>query len=187
MAHPLTLPTVAMLALAGTGLGVHLGRAAIDEINPLYFSMPQATQSYAALTPHKSDDSAPPARDISAVEYGAALGRGCIGCGAYPEEYRPRRDPDLDAYLARSWAPEEAPTLEQAVVQVRQYAEAADEERRLIEAYSRYPVTAEELRLHEQAIEAAVESRTEPQLEPERDGEPEPEREGEPEPEPVGL
>jgi hypothetical protein len=167
MAHPLTLPTVAMLALAGTGLGVYLGRAAVDEINPLYFSLPEATRSYAALTPNRGDDfDALRPREVAATEYGAALGRGCVGCRTYPEEYFPRRDPAVDAQLERSWSDEE-PAVQQAVQQLPQFAAARSEEQRLIEAYSRYPVDEEEMRRHERALEVVVEPVAEAQAEAE--------------------
>jgi hypothetical protein len=50
MAHPLTVPTIGVLALAGAGLGLYLGNSAISEINPLYFTDPPS-RFHADLTP----------------------------------------------------------------------------------------------------------------------------------------
>ena len=44
-----------LLTLAGVGLGVHFGRAAVNDIDPFYFTDPQGTHSYAALTPYFED------------------------------------------------------------------------------------------------------------------------------------
>jgi hypothetical protein len=153
MAQVWTVSTLAALTLVGAGVGVHLGQTAIADINPLYFSMPGGTKSYTALTPNKPSDVYH--AGFAKVDDGSGLGDGCVGCRAYPEEYVPRRDPEVDAYL--EGAEQAVPELYGAVAQGSQYAEAPDAERVLIETYSRYPVDNEELRRHEQAVEAAVE------------------------------
>jgi hypothetical protein len=96
MAHPLTLPTVAGLALLGSATGIYLGNSAISQINPAYYSEPE-TRFHSDLTPYRSPDWA----QVQVTEYGDAgliegLGTGCIGCRAYPEEYIPRHDPAID-------------------------------------------------------------------------------------------
>ena len=48
-----------LLTLAGVGLGVHFGRAAVNDIDPFYFTDPQGTHSYAALTPQGIPDPEP--------------------------------------------------------------------------------------------------------------------------------
>jgi hypothetical protein len=50
MAYPVALPAMAALSIAGAAVGVQLGRSAIAEINPVYFSTPQA-RFFADLTP----------------------------------------------------------------------------------------------------------------------------------------
>ena len=51
MAHPVALPAMAALSIAGAAIGVQLGRSAIAEINPLYFSAPQQGRFFADLAP----------------------------------------------------------------------------------------------------------------------------------------
>ena len=81
-----TLPALAALALAGTGAGVYLGKAAISEINPLYFNEPEA-RFHGDLVPHRPTEAAGyQAGDLTAANMEQALGSGCIGCRAYPEE-----------------------------------------------------------------------------------------------------
>ena len=51
MAYPVALPAMAALSIAGAAIGVQLGRSAIAEINPVYFSTPQSARFFADLTP----------------------------------------------------------------------------------------------------------------------------------------
>lgn len=95
MSHPLTLPTIGLLTLAGIGAGVHLGHSAIAEINPLYFSEPE-TRFHADLSANPPSDSAPP--PLLAQARDPALGTGCIGCRTYPEEYFPVHEASLGRY-----------------------------------------------------------------------------------------
>ncbi|MDB5698159.1 MAG: hypothetical protein JWN69_963, partial [Alphaproteobacteria bacterium] len=52
MAYPVALPAMAALSIVGAALGVHLGRSAIAEINPAYFSTPEPTHFFADLAPN---------------------------------------------------------------------------------------------------------------------------------------
>ena len=154
MAHPMTLPTVAILALVGTGLGVHMGKEAISEINPLYFSMPEGTKSYAALTPHGTNfDAAPRLRPASEA---IGLGDGCVGCRSLADDFSAPPQPTESLYAQRRWDPPEAAEPEMTVERVVQIAAPPDPERVLIQSYASYPVTIEEQRRHELAIQQAV-------------------------------
>lgn len=154
MAHATTFSTLAALALVGAGTGVHLGRSAISQINPLYYSPLNTTKSYAALTPHRSVEGTSSAARLAAIEDAAALGDGCVGCATYPEEYFPQRDGLEDGYSASAWS---SRNEEPAAVEYAAYQEAPaapDPAREDIERYSSYPVAAE---VEEPKIAAAPE------------------------------
>ena len=138
MAHPLTLPTVGLLALAGIGAGIHLGHSAIAEINPMYYSQP-ATRFHADLSANRPIDSTPPA--LLAQANDPALGTGCIGCRTFPEEYYPIHEASLDRYssglaanadvsspaMAEEQPDPEAARLRHAIQQVELYARGSAE------------------------------------------------------------
>ena len=138
MAHPLTLPTVGLLALAGIGAGIHLGHSAIAEINPMYFSQP-ATRFHADLSANRPLDPAAPALLTQAKD--PALGTDCIGCRTFPEEYYPIHEASLDRYssgfassgdapqpeLAEEQPDPEAARLRQAIQQVELYARGSSD------------------------------------------------------------
>ena len=79
MAHKLTLPTLSLVALLGAGVGVHLGRSAIAEIDPAYFSRP-ASRFHADLTPFRSSARVSPLP--TAGEAAPVPEPGCYGCAA---------------------------------------------------------------------------------------------------------
>ncbi len=95
MAHPLTLPTIGVLTLVGAGLGIQLGKSAIAEINPHYFSE-RPTRFHADLSPNRSRTA-----DLYTARQDMAdaglLGSGCFGCRTFPEEYYPSHDPAVDS------------------------------------------------------------------------------------------
>ena len=111
MAHPLTLPTAAVLALAGIGAGIHLGHSAIAEIDPMYFSQ-EATRFHSDLSANRPVDSSPPGPLAQATD--PALGPNCIGCRTFPEEYYPVREASLDDYSGGYATTAEAPQIEAA-------------------------------------------------------------------------
>lgn len=157
---------LAIVCLGGVSGGAFLGRSAIAEINPLYFSAPQGTKSYAALGPHQSSDWAEAKPATLRTDDGVGLGTGCIGCRAYPEEYRPDRrgiDPDgsfVDPYAATN-PPTRYAVYEPAQPTQADLADAAQREAELrdIERYSTYPVTQEQ-----QTSLAAAEPQPEPTI-----------------------
>ncbi|HLL31970.1 MAG TPA: hypothetical protein VK403_13335 [Allosphingosinicella sp.] len=142
MAVSTTLPIVAGLSIIGAALGVGLGKSAISEINPAYFS--DAEDSFHGdLVPYRSPDWA----QVQQSEYRAAqqpvvigeLGSGCIGCRDYPVEYVPRHDPAVDRYVEGGLlrAPEPTQVIVQGVA-------APDPDRERIQLYSSYPVSSDE-------------------------------------------
>ena len=138
-----TLPIMAGLAILGAAAGVNLGRSAISEINPAYFTEPD-TRFHADLSPYRSPDWA----QLQAAEYRAAqqpvpvgdLGSGCIGCRDYPVEYVPRHDPAMDGYQDGRSASAAEPVLATVVE-----PPAPDPHRERIQLYASYPLTEEEV------------------------------------------
>ncbi|HEX8571405.1 MAG TPA: hypothetical protein VF759_01490 [Allosphingosinicella sp.] len=153
-----TLPVLAGLSILGAALGINLGRSAISEINPAYFSDPEES-FHSDLVPYRSPDWA----QVQAAEYRAAqqpvlvgdLGSGCIGCRDYPVEYVPRHDPAVDGYQDGYAASAPAPAQ---VVIVE--TPAPDPARERIQAYASYPVSSDEKPA--EAVAAAVEQEVEP-------------------------
>jgi len=96
MPHPLTLSTAGAIALVGIFTGVQLGRSAIAEIDPIYYSE-RPTRFHADLVPNPPSDS-PPNITLAQADQNAALGTGCVGCRTYPEEYYPIHDASIDRY-----------------------------------------------------------------------------------------
>jgi hypothetical protein len=134
-----TLPIVAGLSVAGAALGLHLGRSAIAEINPAYFTDPEVP-FHADLSPYRSPDWA----QVQAAEYhqpaivGEGFGGGCIGCVAAPVVYSPQ-----GVLHVQAWQPESAYAVEAQPQAVE--AEAAPEpELERVRRYASYPLTAEE-------------------------------------------
>ena len=149
-----TLPVLAGLSILGAALGVNLGRSAISEINPAYFSDPEES-FHSDLVPYRSPDWA----QVHAAEYRAAqqpvlvgeLGSGCVGCADYPVEYVPRHDPAADGYQDGYAA--SAPPAQIVIVETA----AADPARERIAAYASYPVSSDEKRA-EATVEAAADA-----------------------------
>jgi hypothetical protein len=142
MAHPLTLPTIGVLALSGAALGLHLGREAISEINPIYFQEP-ATRFHADLSPYQSQS---PASYAPRMDMGSPLelGAGCIGCRTYPEEYFPQRDPAVIRVI--EGASEQQPELQLAVAEAEPDPELIQRQSDLerLQRYAAFAVSAEQ-------------------------------------------
>jgi hypothetical protein len=140
MPQSMTLPLVAGLAIVGAAGGVSLGRSAIAEINPAYFTDPEVP-FHADLSPYRSPDWA----QVQAAEYQQeivpeGLGSGCVGCVPLPAVYLPEQGTWSGGY-------EEPP-----VVRIAGYKEASaagaeplprDPEVERIERYASYPITEE--------------------------------------------
>jgi hypothetical protein len=142
MAHPLTFPALGFLALAGVGLGLHLGNASVSEINPLYFQEPP-TRFHSDLAAYQS----PASTGYSARADAASrleLGTGCIGCRTYPEEYFPRRDPAVES--AYESGPSEQAPVQLAVAESEPDPDLMKRQADLdrLQRYSSYAVQAVE-------------------------------------------
>ncbi|WP_332811360.1 hypothetical protein [Sphingomonas sp.] len=138
MAYPVALPAMAALSIAGAAIGVQLGRSAIAEINPVYFSTPQAARFFADLTPkaYRLGTSAwSDSTDYWRNELNVSGRSACLDCGGNFVE------PEIVAAALPEWDEPAAPSD-------RAEAEAEDPDRGLgasqIERYSSFPVTAEE-------------------------------------------
>lgn len=138
-----TLPIMAGLSILGAALGVTLGKSAISEINPAYFSDPEDS-FHSDLVPYRSPDWA----QVQAAEYRAAqqpvlvgdLGSGCVGCRDYPVDYVPRHEPAVDGYSDGYAASAPAQPAQIVIVETP----APDPARERIEAYASYPVSSGE-------------------------------------------
>jgi hypothetical protein len=137
LAHPIPFATMAVLSVAGAALGVHLGRSAIAEINPAYYSDPEP-RFHADLVPYRSPDWAQvqAAEQASLIE---GLSTGCIGCRTWPEEYHPVRDHAVNGYEdGHAASAEYVPAVPEPP------REASDPEWEAVERYAAYPVSAAE-------------------------------------------
>lgn len=131
MPNSAMLSTLAGLVLAGTATGVYLGKSAIAQIDPVYFSTPfSGSRFHGDLVPSSPSQDAPPTAQVAGLFEG--LGDGCVGCRTYPVEYAPVHDPSVDW---PSLAPE---TLESELVE----HETNSPERETIERYAYYQVDA---------------------------------------------
>jgi hypothetical protein len=96
MAYPIALPAIAGLTVVGAACGIWLGKSAISEINPIYYSEPE-TRFHADLVPYRSPDWAKvQAAELQQAGLGEDYGRFCLGCIDYPEDPNPApiREPD---------------------------------------------------------------------------------------------
>ena len=132
----LALPTLAALALTGTAGGIYLGRAAVAEIDPMYFSQAE-TRFHADLVPHRLGQAAGyQAGDLSQANLDQALGRGCVNCLTYPEEVLVHRA-SAEKYLPAP-ADFDPKPIEVAPAEVSAPAEFA-----AVHPYMSYPVAAQ--------------------------------------------
>ena len=147
----LTLSVIGALTVAGAGLGLHLGRSAISEIDPAYFRDPEVS-FHADLAANRGPDWA----QVQAQEYAASASpvTQCIGCVGgpqpdYPVEYVPGRDPYV-SFAADRWPATTRQVRTERVVEVveepaYERAEPDPAHARIIR-YASYPVTQEEAR-----------------------------------------
>lgn len=142
MAQAALLPVMALLSVLGTGTGVYLGKSAVAEIDPIYFSSPIEARFHSDLAANGSPDwSAVHLQETAAMAADThGLGSGCIKCREYPEEYVPRHDAAVDAFISGDPAPvARFAALEEGSAQPA----APDPERERIERYSSFVVTEE--------------------------------------------
>ena len=140
MTRPMMLGTIAMLSIAGSALGVYLGKGAIAEIDPVYFSSPPPSRFFADLTPAGYNPDTPDRAhpdDFWASELNVSGRPECFDCGNFV----------ATAALSEPWVyvsepPEEMhePVAIDASVPVRPPARVQ------IERYAYFPVTIEEAR-----------------------------------------
>jgi hypothetical protein len=97
MGRAATFSIVAGLSLVGAAAGLHLGRATVSGIDPIFFGETDDPRFHSELVPNRpSTDEAPLS---SPEDYAAVPITGCVGCRSFPEEYRPSRDPIVDAEI----------------------------------------------------------------------------------------
>ena len=152
MAHPLIYPALAVTAVLGSSLGVYLGRSAIAEINPIYYSERQ-TRFHADLVPYRSFEAAP--QVLTAKETEVALGSGCIGCRADTAAAYPIYEASAGKYQS-GYASSSEP-VEVAAYDAEPSADLQQRQAELsrIERYASYPVS------HEEAASAPIEDQRE--------------------------
>jgi hypothetical protein len=154
MAHPMTLPAIAGLSIVGMALGVQLGRSAVAEINPAYFTEPEVP-FHADMVPGAKPDWA----QVQVTEYQTTglvqgLGTGCIGCREYPIDYVPETDPAIDGAddgYEDGWSASSGEPMQAVMVEEPEL----DPGRELVQRYSGYP-TVEDAPAEETEL-AAVE------------------------------
>ena len=155
MAYPVALPAVAALSIAGAAIGVQLGRSAIAEINPVYFSTPEAARFFADLTPKAyrlGTSSWSDASDYWFNELNVSGRSTCLDCGGNFVE------PESVEAALPEWDEPVAPSDR---AEVATEGEGPDRGLRAsqIELYASFPVTAEdmvELAFEEDASGAVV-------------------------------
>ena len=146
MPAPVSLTTMAALAVTGIGAGLYLGKSAVAQINPIYFSSPYEAPSkfYADLVPGGAKFEPSPAR-LPDASLAQGLGSGCVLCPAAAQTYA-YTPSDYGGYEAEfeyasyvEFPAEDVVTdAEEAVEQARETA------LRNIERYAHFPVSAQE-------------------------------------------
>ncbi len=140
MAHSTTLPILAGLTMLGAVAGVQLGRSAVADIDPIHYGEPD-TKFHADLVPYRSagQDGA----TLLAAREDVPI-TSCIGCRAFPEEYRPIHDPAVDG-LEDGWSASAGLAAAPAPVEAEPAAPAAapDPEREAVTRYASYPISEE--------------------------------------------
>lgn len=147
VAHPMTVQTVMALAVAGSALGLYLGKSAIGEINPAYFSTPlPGSRFHADMVPNQPDRNRGWGADIEQASFQPAPVYSCIGCRTYPEEYVPVPDPAIEGYAVTYADYDPVPAVEIIEDVEREIeavaARAADVQQ--VVRYAHYPVSADE-------------------------------------------
>ena len=160
MAYPIALPAIAGLTVMGAACGLWLGKSAISEINPIYYSE-QETRFHADLVPYRSPDWAKvQVAELQQAGLGEDYGRFCLGCIDYPVDPNPvpirERDGWNDGWSASaSYEEPEVHTASAETVPV----ERADPEWQQVQRYAAARVSADE---PEQAPVQVSESADEP-------------------------
>jgi hypothetical protein len=133
-----TIPLLTGLAVVGIVGGMSLGKAAISDINPAYFSDPPS-RFHADQTPQG------PGLGLQQVALQDAptatgLGTGCFGCSARTEYYAA---PAIVTYT-HSWSADAQRAAAPEAYAPAEAAPAPDPEIERVVRYASYPLTAEE-------------------------------------------
>ena len=155
MASSLSLPMTAVLAIAGVGLGVHLGRESIAQINPSFYDNDLPTRFYADLVPN------PPSFEVAGIQppqHPDAIvldeSGSCASCGLSGQAVYLADGSGYDPAMAEWTEPAPPPVIPAAYVSTETHA---DPDREMIERYASYPVSAEEAEaVAEEELEYAV-------------------------------
>ena len=142
MAYSLSLPMTAVLAIAGVGLGVHLGRESIAQINPSFYEGDTPTRFYASLVP------SPPSFEVAGIkppQHPDAIvlddSGSCASCGIDGQAVYMADGAGYEPAMAEWSEPAPPPVIPAAY---RPGETPADPDLARIERYATYPITAEE-------------------------------------------
>ncbi len=141
MAHKLTLPTLSILVLVGAGAGVHLGRSAIAEIDPLYFSEPPS-RFHADLVPYRS--SVAHSSVLPLPEAVLELQPACYGCAAPAADPEPVYEAPQAAYENRYDAAAEPVEIADLEAEPSQAELQRQADLARVERYASYRVSEDE-------------------------------------------
>jgi hypothetical protein len=144
------LPIVAGLSVLAAALGMGLGRAAIEEIDPSFFRAPES-RFHADLAAYRSPSSAP--APLQLAEPGSPEGNvpaNCPGCVAARPVFSPQ--PVYEERWSASGASVAAEPLPVAVAAAdeAQPGVQEDEELRRVERYASYRVSEDEGELEQE-------------------------------------
>jgi hypothetical protein len=149
VAHAVTLAAAAAISLVGAGFGVHLGRATVAEIDPVYYSTPVSNRFFADLSalPYRAETSSglQPA-DFWMNEFDAGGPRGCRDC---PSAYA------APIYASASWSDEGEP-LAYVYTEPEPEPEVRELEAGELQRYMTFPVTEAEAQEATRQEEEAV-------------------------------
>lgn len=135
-----TIPVLTGLALVGIVSGMTLGKAAIADINPAYFSDPPS-RFHADRTPQPLDMNQPQlALQDARTAGGEGLGTGCFGCSGASEYYAA---PAIVTYT-ESWTADAQRAAAPTAYAPVEAAPAPDPEIERIVRYASYPLTEEQ-------------------------------------------
>ena len=144
MSARVTLPILALLAVAGAGGGVWLGHSAIAEVDPAYFRDGEVS-FHADRVPNRSPDWA----QVQAHEYVEAstiqgLGDGCFDCGVPPIQLHSAPAPTVYEVRWSDGGDAAAEAVPAVLVE-----EEPDPELERVVLYSSYPITTREAEARE--------------------------------------
>jgi hypothetical protein len=149
MPNRVSVITMAGLSLAGATLGLYLGRSAIGEVDPFYYSPVPPVRFYADLVPPGYQPAAP--ASFTSADYAVNQ----LNVSGRPECFDCRNFYD-DALESEAALPEPAPAPAPTMVMTAEAAPAAETAPAVgsptdILRYADFPVTSEEFERRKQA------------------------------------